>query len=87
MPATTEIYTLSLKTGSDDNEQHGCTASMLHDCCDAITCQEGLQKLWYGTELENPKRLQLFLRESMTMFSYVLGRSRVLLMTENSPAQ
>ena len=61
MPATTEICTLVLVAGSDIGDPNGTVATVMKECCDTIASQEGLQKLWFGTEHESPGTLQLFL--------------------------
>ena len=63
MPATTEICTLALVADSDIGDPKGAAATVMKECCDTMASQEGLQKLWFGTEHESPGTLQLFLGE------------------------
>ena len=63
MPATTEICTLALVAGSNIGDPNSAAATVMKECCDIMAGQEGLQKLWFGTEHESPETLQLFLGE------------------------
>jgi hypothetical protein len=49
--------------GSDIWDPNGAAATVMREYCDAMASQEGLQKLWFGTEHESPGTLQLFLGE------------------------
>ena len=63
MPATTEIATSTLAAGSDTGDLNGAAARILREWSNTMAKQDGVQRAWYGTELENPDKLQCILSE------------------------
>lgn len=67
MPTTTEIFTLAMAPESNIGDPNDSAANLKEEWCHTIAAQRGLQKLWFGTSLETPGNLQLFLSECLLL--------------------
>lgn len=63
MPATTVIRTLTLAPGANVQDPDSTAAKVVKECCDILASQNGLERQWFGSQLENPRMLQHFLGE------------------------
>ena len=61
MPATTEIVNLNLIAGTDIGDPDNQGNQILKECGDQILQQDGSQQMQFGTHIENPEILSLFI--------------------------
>ncbi|TKA60847.1 hypothetical protein B0A55_11148 [Friedmanniomyces simplex] len=58
---TTEIAIMPLKAGADIGDYESPAASVLNNTFDTLRAMDGMQQLNFGTQLEDPSKLQLMI--------------------------
>lgn len=60
MAPVTEIALLPLIEGGYPDDAHSSSGQMLKYCLDVLLAQKGVQKCYWGREVENPSMMRLF---------------------------